>query len=559
MSLLSVLSVGTRGLSASQLAMDVAGQNISNADVEGYSRKRLNLSPDYRYDSAYSQMGTGVEVVNIERTRSSFVDSQIRVQNQQVGYYDEVNQSLNTIENIFTEPSDTGIQTYVDQFFDSWQNLSNNPSDTSARTVVQSNAEILSDVFHNVSDQLTNLRQTRNVEIEDRVSKVNEICKEVYNLNQEIGTVEIGSQNANDSRDKRDKLLKDLSKIIDISTTENSLGQITLTTNGNILVSPVDYQLIETSTASIQMPDGTSMTQASLRFADSKKPYNPQGGEMKGLIEVRDEIVPEFQKQLDTLANSLVKDINQLHVNGYNLNGYSGNNFFDPDSTGASDIQLSAEIKSDVRNIAAASGGQTLPSATNTLSAGTHNFGNPAMQLYRDPASATPTPASNIMSGSITVSTPSVLLKENVDYSVDYQNGTIQMLHNGYDAQDLTVDFEYKTGGFSGPGDNSNSIAIAKLRDELTMNPDVLGNGSATYTEYYSSVIGNLGLSKNEANSNLETRNFLVSQYESQQDSIAGVSLDEEMADLIKYQHSYEAAARLISLADEMLDTLINM
>jgi flagellar hook-associated protein 1 FlgK len=559
MSLLSVLTVGTRGLMASQLAMDVSGQNISNADVEGYSRKRLNLSPDYRYDSTFGQMGLGVEVINIERMRSSFIDNQIRVQNQEVGFYTEVNQSLNTIENVFTEPSDTGLLNYIDQFFDSWQNLSNNPADISARTVVKANAEILSDVFHNVSGELTDLRQTRNVEIEDRVSKVNETCKEIYNLNLEIGSVELGNQNANDSRDKRDKILKDLSKLIDISTTENDLGQITLTTNGNILVSPVNYQLLEIATSSIQMPDGTSITQAGLRFADSKKIYTPQGGEIKGLIEVRDVIVPEFQSKLNTLALSLVKDVNQLHANGYNLHGYSGNNFFDPDATGASDIKLSAEIMSDVKNIAAASGGETLPGVTNNLPAGTHNFGTVALQLYRDPASATPTSASNLMRGSVAVSTPSVLLRENVDFNIDYINGTVQMLHNGYDAQNLRIDFQYRTGGFSGPGDNSNSIAIAKLRGNLTMDPDVLGNGSATYTEYYSSVIGNLGLSKNEANSTLETRSFLVSQYESQQDSISGVSLDEEMADLIKYQHTYQAAARLISLANQMLDTLLSM
>jgi flagellar hook-associated protein 1 FlgK len=300
------------------------------------------------------------------------------------------------------------------------------------------------------------------------------------------------------------------------------------------------------------------MTQVSVRFADSKKPYTPQGGEMKGLIEVRDVIVPDFQKKIDTLANTLVKDINQLHVKGYNLNGYSGNNFFNPDSTGASDISLSAEIKSDVKNIAAASGGQVLPGVTNTLLAGTHNPVLPALQLNRD-ALIPPTPAKNILRGSVSVSDGTVLLKEDSDYNIDYRNGTIQMLNAGYNAKNLTVNFQYNTGGFSGPGDNSNSVAIAKLRGNLTMNPDVLGNGSATYTEYYSSVIGNLGLSKNEANSNLETRNFLVSQYESQQDSIAGVSLDEEMADLIKYQHTYQAAARLISMANDMLDTLLKM
>ncbi len=559
MSLLSVLNVGTRGLMASQLAMDVAGQNISNADVEGYSRKRLNLSPDYRYDSNFGQMGIGVEVVSIVRMRNTFIDNQIRLQNQEVGFYDEINQSLNQIENIFTEPGDTGIQTYIDQFFDSWQNLANNPADISARTVVKTNAEILSNVFHNVSGELRDLRQTRNTEIEDRVDKVNEIIKEVYNMNLEIGAVELGNQNANDSRDKRDQLLKTLSEIIDINTTENELGQITLTTNGNILVSPVNFQQIEMTTSSFQLSDGTSMTKVGLRFSDSKKEYVPQGGQIKGLLEIRDKIVPEYESKLDTLALSLVKKINDLHISGYNLNGYSGNSFFDQNTTGASDIKLSAEVLSNVQNIAAASAGESVPGVTNDSPTGSHDFGSPAIQLYRDPASATPTAASNIVRGSVLVRSPSVALKEDVDYHIDYVNGTIQMLHNGYDAQDLDIDFQYRTGGFNGPGDNSNAIAIAKLRGALTMNPDILGNDTSTFSEYYSSFIGNLGLSKNEANSNLETRKFLVNQYESQQDSISGVSLDEEMSDIIKYQHTYQAAARLISIANEMLDTLIRM
>ncbi|MGE5670160.1 MAG: flagellar hook-associated protein FlgK [Fibrobacterota bacterium] len=559
MSLLSVLNVGTRGLMASQLAMDVAGQNISNADVKGYSRKRLNLAPDYRYDSTYGQMGMGVEVINIERMRSGFIDNQIRLQNQEVGYFDEINQSLSAIENVFTEPGDTGIQTFIDQFFDSWQNLSNNPSDISARTMVKTNAEILNDVFHNLAGELTDLRQTRNTEIETRVEKVNEIVKEVYNLNLEIGSVEIGNQNANDSRDRRDRILKDLSLLIDINTTENDLGQLTVTTNGNILVSPVNYQTLVTTSASFQMPDGTSMTNVGIKFSDSRKTYMPQGGEIKGLIEVRDAIVPEYQKKLDDLALAIVHDVNSLHVTGYNLDGYSGNNFFDPDTTGASDISIAASINASVHNIAAASGGEIEPAFANTFAAGAHNFGAPPLQLYRDPGAVPVTPAANIMRGSVIVNTGSTTLQEGTDYHIDYVSGTIQMLHNGYDAQNLTVNFQYRTGGFAGPGDNSNSVAIAALRSDLTMSPDVVGNNTATYTEYYSSVIGFLGLSKNEANSSLETRTFLVDQYESQQDSIAGVSLDEEMADLIKYQHTYQAAARLISLANDMLDTLINM
>ncbi len=154
MSLFSVLNVATTGLTASQLGMDVAGQNITNADVDGYSRKRLNTSASYRSDGTYGQMGMGVDVINIQRMRSGFIDDEIRDQTQQVGYYTQIDQTYQNLQSIFTEPSDTGLQEYMDQFFDSWQNLANNPADTSARTMVKTDGEILTNTFHNLASQL---------------------------------------------------------------------------------------------------------------------------------------------------------------------------------------------------------------------------------------------------------------------------------------------------------------------------------------------------------------------------------------------------------------------
>ncbi len=559
MSLLSVLNIGTRALHASQLSMDVTGQNISNADVEGYSRKRLNLSPDYRHDSSHGQMGLGVQVINIERMRNTFIDQQIRKQNREVGYFEEIDHTFTSIENIFTEPSDTGLLTYMDQFFDSWQNLANNPADASARKMVQTNAEILSTVFHNISGELRDLRSTRNEEITQRVNKVNQIAEQIYNLNQEIGAVEIKNQNANDSRDRRDLLLKELSKYTDISVTENSQGQITVTTAGNILVSPVNVQKLEITTASRKTADGSTIVDVGVRFAESKRQFNPQGGQIKGLFDSRDTVIPEYQQMLDKIAIELAESINNVHVEGYTLRGYSGIQFFDPEITGASDIRLSASIMSDIQNIAAASSGESQPAATNSFPTGTHDFGTPAIQLVRDPAAAAPVSARNVIHGTVTVRTPSIVLQEGVDYHVDYVHGTLQMLHAGFNAEDITVDFQFKSGGSQGPGDNSNALAIARLRARLTMNPDTIGNPTSTFGEFYGSLIGRLGLSRNQAQSNLETRNFLVEQYEAHQDSIAGVSLDEEMANLIRFQHTYQSAARLISTADRMLEVLMNI
>ena len=545
MSLFSLLSVGTSGLAAAQLGMDISSQNISNADVDGYSRKRLNMAADYRADGTYGQMGFGVDVVNIERMRNTFVDQQIQQQNQQVGYYTQVDDAYKTIETVLTEPSDTGLQQYIDQFFDGWQNLANNPADLSARTMVQTNGQILTDTFHNVAKQLSDYKQSRNDEIISNVNKVNELSKDIFNLNKEIASVEISNQNANDSRDKRDKDLKELSKLIDVDTQENSIGQITVSTGGSIIVSPAYQQDIETTTSTYTAADGTTVTDIGLRFKDSKLPYTVQNGAIKGLLDSRDVVIPEYQKHLDDLAQALVQKVNAIHQTGYSLNGVSGLQFFDPTVTGASDIKLSASVLSNVQNIAAATGGQTLVAPTQTLAL---TYGTPGTLGQR-----------NIYAGSVSVQAGTTTLVENTDFQVDYQTGAIQMLHAGYNGTPLTVNFKYTTGNSQGAGDNANAIAIAQLRDTLTMTSDTLGNPTVNFNGFYASFVGKLGLDHNESTSNLDSRNHLVSQYEAQQDSVAGVSLDDEMANIIKYQHTYEASARLITITGEMLDTLLKM
>jgi len=562
MGLFSVLGVGTKALAASQLGMDITGQNIANADVEGYSRKRLNMAAEYRYDGTFGQMGFGVRVANIERIRDEYIDQQIRGQNKEVGYYTEIDNTLESVENILMEPGDTGIMQFMDQFFDSWENLANNPADIAARTMVKTNGEVLTNVFHNLSSELRDLRDTRNDEIVNRVEKVNELINEIFNLNKEIGIVEIGDQKANDSRDRRDLLLKNLAKLIQIDVIENDHGQITVTTSGNIIVSPVDTQELEITTNVFTRPDGSNFSNVGIRFAKSKKPYIPMGGEIKGLFDSRDIYIPEYEKQLDTLALGLVDKINAQHVVGYNLMGYNGFNFFDTTTTGASDISLSASILSDVKNIAAALAQGSRPAITNIVASGALNFGN-IYQLTTDGVVSTgngdPENARNIVQGTVIARIGNTTLIENVDYSVNYVTGAIQMLHNGYDNNAVTVDFDYNTGDFAGPGDNRNAIEISKLRHALTMSPDPLGNASASFDQYYSTVIGRLGFARNEAASNLETREFLIEQYETHQDAIAGVSLDEEMAELIKFQHTYQAAARVITTASTMLDILLNI
>lgn len=568
MGLVSALNIGVRGMAASQLGLDVTGQNISNVNTEGYSRKVLTLSADSRYDEVFGQMGFGVEVINIARVRDTFVDQQIQDQLQSKGYYDVINTALEQVENTFTEPQDMGIANYLDRFWNSWQDLANNPSDYGARSVVQSNAQALVDVMHNVAGELRDTRESRNELISSKVKRINELLTEIFNQNREITTVEVTSQKANDSRDQRDQLLKELARYIDVSTIEDQNGAITVTSGGFMLVSPVNFSQLETTTTSFENGDGTQRLDIGVALADSHKPFMPLDGELKGLFEVRDRIIPFYQEQLDQLAAGLVEHINTLHVSGYDLNGLTGTNFFDPLKTKATEIQLSAAILQSVMNIAAASGGTTSADTT-TIAAATTGAGI-WVPLIGDSSG---TQHANLRQSSVIVKSGGVTLTEGAgnDYIVDYQSGSIMVINPALYGAALFVtgnnvtpafplgSYQYQTAGSKGPGDGSNALAIAQLRQAKTMSANHMYQFTATYAEFYAGTIGTMGIERNEAQANVDSRSTLIRFLEKQQDSVAGVSLDEEMANMVKFQHSFQASARIISIVDEMMQTLLQM
>ena len=660
MSLFSVMNVANRALHASQIGMEVTGQNMSNADVAGYSRKRINLAAAYQRHTTFGQFGFGVDVLSISRIRNEHIDAQIRRQSHQLGMHRAVNHVLESMENILREPSDTGILEYMNRFFDSWESLINNPADLATRNVLRANANMLCNVFHNAASELENLRATRNMEMVSVVSTINNIATEIFNLNGEISLVQLQGQFANDSLDRRDQLMRELSELIDFEVIFANDGQVTITTGGNIIVSPTSVnrlEIFEDSTTRTH-PDADH-NQFGVRMEKGKNLIMPRAGALRGLMDSRDVVIPAMEAKLDELARGLVQAINEQHRQGFNLLGFTGFDFFDPTGLTARTINLSASINTNVQNIAAAGGagnpirvtmnnakqndlyqrpismppatfdnnqlqllnengipmrnvGQvriissggieldinshyTVDSATGlvtmreTLADGiTPNpfFGNsaeefnitflssPTFQLTRD-GSVGGDPARNITAGSVRItawsnSSPEAgrqELHENVHFRVNYALGTIEMLppYEYYDSLDdenfsFTIDFSFtQSGGFTGVGDNRNAVAIAELRRAMTMGSNVLGQPTATFDQFYGNAIADLGLNRREAIANVNTREHLIAQFDAHQDAIAGVSLDEEMANLIKYQYTYQAAARIFSTAQAMLDILMNL
>ncbi|MFC1585867.1 flagellar hook-associated protein FlgK [Fibrobacterota bacterium] len=561
MSIFGSLGIGTRGLAASQLALNVAGQNISNANTEGYSRKRLEMSASTQLDPRYGEMGFGVEIEKVSRYTDIFLETQIRNQMTDSGYYSMLEQALERVENILTEPTDMGLNESIDKFWNAWQDMANNPDNMASREVVKSTAIVLTDKFHTLSSQLEDLRLSKDEDIEGRINEINGITQEIFNLNNEVAVGELRGGEANDSRDKRDMLVRELSKIIDVDVVEDELGAITITTAGNVLVGPATVIPLELQRTTSVDESGMPVSEVVIRFSNTKKDYMPRGGELKGLFNVRDQVIPRYEGVLDEMATSFVNSVNSLHFTGYNLKQNTGVNFFDAEGTTAKTIQVGAAILSDVQNIAAASGGVTqgvqIDGISEPLSVVPPQL-SPQLDLksmdseYR-----------NIVQGSMQVTRNGAVLQEGagLDYVVDYQFGTIAFLNYAkYSAGDsLDITFRYNDAGYPGPGDGSNALRIAQIRDQLIMDDDGIGNPTKTIGEFYAGAIGALGVERSQSRTTMETRDFLVDQFEARKLEISGVSLDEELANMIRFEHTYQASARYITVINEILDTLINL
>jgi flagellar hook-associated protein FlgK len=443
MSLFADLNIAERGLAASQLGISVTGQNITNANTEGYSRKRIEQSAEWRRDGSYGQMGFGVEVNAINRVRDQFVDRLVVDGTTRYGYYSIKDDAFNRIENIFYEPSEYALNSLLNNFWNGWADLANNPDKAGARETLRSAAESLVGQFHSITTQLRSYKDTINDEIEARVNKINKITEDIYHCN----TVIVGAEaslghNANDTRDQRDKLLEELAQIIDVDYYEDEHGALILSSNGNMLVSVTRNHELLMQRTDMTEKDGYQYSKVEVSFSITKNQFKPKNGELRALMDVRDEDIPRYEEYINEVAKGLITEVNKIHQNGYSLSGLTFVDFFDsnPDKLNAAGIDISPSIKSNINNIVAGGGGQKtsvsrLSEALNDSLAFPITLDTPIV------FSGTPKlPAGgNVERGSLVVTCNGVVLQEGIDYDIDYNTSEITLRSTSTHAADFAT------------------------------------------------------------------------------------------------------------------------
>lgn len=455
-----ILSIGKDALLTQQRGIDVTGQNIANVNTPGYSRQRVVMETKEPIDFFPGQIGTGVRATEVRRIYDRFIGMQLSAEQEQVGRWDARMTGLEKVEMLFDESGGYGLNKAMSEFWNAWQDVSDNPSGQAERVALQAKSQTLADQFRKLRKDLVEVQKDMDVSVAGTLEEINRLATQIAQLNQKIAQTEVGGQNANDLRDKRDGLITELSQKIDIESFENSNGKVTvLVAGGRPLVEEgFSWRL------------GTAPTPSGVRavvWTDGEGNQvditaTIRGGKVKGWLEVRDHLIPRYLAQLDQLAAGLIAAVNAEHRTGYGLDGSFNNDFFT--GTDASDIAFNPALAADLRLIAAS----------------------------------------------------------------DTATGV--------------------------PGDNGHAIRLAELQHTLTMNGNTI-----TFDEYYNSLITTVGNDSQEAATYSSHHTAMSTHLSNYRESISGVSLDEEMVNLVQFQHAYQAAAKLITTVDELLVTVINM
>ncbi|WP_094603826.1 hypothetical protein SPSIL_042360 [Sporomusa silvacetica DSM 10669] len=322
------------GLYGQQTGLDTVGHNISNASTEGYSRQNVNLSataPQTIYANGGSfQLGTGVEVQSVVRARNSYIDKQMWQETSTLSNAQSTETYLSKVESIFGETSDTGMQSVLNSFWDSWQTLSTNASDEGTRTTVRERGVQLAKAIQLGTEQLKSMGSDINSAIDLNVEKINQITSEIYTLNKQIVTVEVGGiDHANDLRDRRDYLVDQLSSKVDTRIYENANGTYTIQSGGTTLVDSTGSAVLTTEeTPDKDYPDYIIKT---VKVKGSDQQLNFTNGEIKSLLDMQDSDqsgVRMYLNSLSSMSQFLLQDFNAVHRSGYGTDNSTGNNFF---------------------------------------------------------------------------------------------------------------------------------------------------------------------------------------------------------------------------------------
>ncbi len=572
--------IANSALSAQRYGIDVTSHNIANVNTAGYTRQ----DPIYESKVAGSSngllLGRGVDVATIRRISDQFIENQLMQQKSDLSSSKEMENYMSVLEGVFNEDSQTSISSMMANFWNMWQDISNNPSGFPERNSLYEYSAELSSQFNSLDSNMGQIKTNLTNSITSGTEEINRITGEIAKINELIvGTENSGS--ANDLRDKLGERLSQLSEYIDIKAFEQENGSITVVTaRGCVLVNGNSSNDLALGGA-----NGIRVVwQGSGGAATDITDYIKKG-KLGGWLDMRDQILSKYQLDLDSLAKEFAWSVNRQHSQGVGLNAlssvtgtYSATATDKALSTADSGLEYYSKINNGSFKL------WVYDSTGAVVGGGATNINIGAATTLDDLKSAIDAVAN--INAAITIDN-TITINADSGFTFAFSDDTsnalaalgINTFFSGSSAGDISVNSSIGSDinniaaarvgndGTFAYGDNTNAIAISNLQNATIpisiwtcdrINGNSEGSVTASLEDYYHSMAGSIGTVSAKISNNSSFNQTMVNSLSSIRDGISAVSLDEEMTNLIKYQHAYAAAAKLINTADEMLNTLLS-
>lgn len=467
----NVMHTGRSGLIAAKTGVATAGHNISNANTEGFSRQKVDLktAPPSEGFGPNAMIGRGVLVERVSRIHDNYLEKQVRNAGRDLSYFEEKDVAMTQLEDVFNEMNGDGLNRLVARFFNEFRQLANEPESEAVRQGVREATNAMANDFHRLRREVEDIRKHMDARVEGYVTEFNGLARQIKDMNIRIKALEVTGGSPNDLMDSRDVALKKLASLVDLQMHQDdgSSYVVDIRNVGPVIVGPQVEQLsVERTPDDGEGKPTNALTIRTSSSVASDVTHQLVGGKIGALLEVRDRVLSQALDRLDSLAFGVVTAVNEIHRQGYSMNGETGVDYFqhlEEPGRAAEFIGLSSKVQDNVNNMATA----------------------------LDPDS---------------------------------------------------------------PADNRVAIAISRLQNMRLMN-----EGRVTMDDYYNSIVSEIGIVGGENKTALTQQKSILAQLNQIREQVSGVSIDEETTNLLQYQHSYDAAAKVIQVADEMLKTVLEL
>jgi flagellar hook-associated protein 1 FlgK len=565
MSLLGSLQIANNSLLATQIGLQVIGNNVANSNTPGYSRQDVVYEPAPIQMVGTLPIGLGVQVRAIIQHTDRFLNERLRGAISDVENTEAQKQSYLQLESIIGELSETDLSSSLSQFFASINDVLNQPEDLAVRNLTRLQAESLAQDIQRLDDRVNQIRIDVNNNIVSAANDINRLLEQVAKLNIQIVTAEGGDSSGSDAgslRDQRTLALNDLSKIIGLRVIEQDSGAVTVYANGDYLVFDGQARAV-----TVEYSEDRGLSVASINIVDSDSPIDASTGKLSGLYAARDEVLGGFLDNLDDFAQNLIFEFNKVFSSGQGLTGYdsvtsefqvsnaqraldqAGLDFTPVNGTfqilvknKRTELTTTSDIRIDLNGLDDDTDLEDLAEQLNAID-GISAQVNTArgLDISAD---------SGVIEFAFANDTSGILAALGINTFFS-GTGSDDIGVSEVIASDPTK-FTSSRGGIG--EDSENAVLLAGLA-----NAPLEATGGRSLIEYYERFTGEMFQASATVQAVNDGFRTFQKTLEGQQLGISGVSVDEQAVKMIQHQRIFQASARLISAINELLEVLVNL